>query len=194
MTETAVADTFEWDGASLGYLDHPYNTTALNERAIEIPIAWWWLSKRTGEGLEVGNVLSHYGPTRWRIVDLYERVTGVDNIDVFEIRGAYDWILSVSTLEHVRWDHAPKDPDAAVAAVNHLRSLLRPKGSMLLTVPMGHHPRLDSEIVTGRIGAAKASVYVRGELGWEPARLGTWRRYGPRWANAVWIGELRGPT
>lgn len=67
MSRPAMFDS-PW--GALGYLDHPYNVTAENERSIEVPIALAWLdavlpvplSARDYQPrlLEVGNVLRNY--------------------------------------------------------------------------------------------------------------------------------------
>jgi hypothetical protein len=182
-----------WRGAELTLLDHPYNTTALNERAVEVPLALDWLTDRDGPGLEVGNVLGHYvdGPER-RIVDRYEEGPGVDNVDVFDIDGSYRWVLAISTLEHVRNDPPePVDLDAADAACAHLLSLVEPGGAMLVTVPFDQHLELDAAILRDGLGADREATLLHSALGWravEGRRL--WRpARAHRWAGAVWVGE-----
>lgn len=184
---------FTWRGQRLPYLDHPYNTTAENERAVEVPIALAFVGGRTGEGLEVGNVLAHYSPHEHRVVDLYEEGPGVDNLDVFEVTGEYDWIVAVSTVEHVRWDQPPTDATGATAAVHHLRSLLRPGGELLVTVPFGQHPHLDADILETGLGADEEGTLVYAESFWVPMEgVREWRPVREnRWARAVWIGQWK---
>lgn len=181
---------FVWHGRRLELFNHPYNTTIRNERAVEIAVAITWLAERRGRGLEVGNVLSHYLTAAHEIVDLHERAPGVRNIDVFDVDGTYDWVVSVSTMEHVHWDDE-RDPDAAAAAVGHLRGLLAPGGRMLVTVPLGWHPHLDQAIRTGALDAARDCVMVRCGGTWVQHTRDVWRPYGVStpWAEAVWIGE-----
>lgn len=185
---------FTYWGQSLAMVDEPYNSTILNERAVEIPIARHWLSKVHGVGLEVGNVMSHYGLTRRRtIVDLFEKGDRVRNIDVFDIEGSFDWILTVSTVEHVRWDTTPRDPDAAFRSVQHLRSLLTERGRMLVTVGLGWNRQLDKTLMAGA-GATRACTLVRDGLGWQQTPTLTFEPYGATtpWAESVWIGEYEG--
>lgn len=207
-------ERFEFNGIDLPIFDHEYNTTVLNERAIEIPIAMWWLSQNgTGRGLEVGNVLSHYFPEVYsdrRIVDRYEDVDdSVENIDVFEIEGEFDYIFAISTIEHVRWDPPERRVlHGAPRAVDHLMSLLSPGGKMLVTVPFGSHPILDAEILCGVIQPVRATVMMRGGGVWhETIASGRWECKGSSWhqavdiwwepygkstpwAETVWIGEF----
>jgi hypothetical protein len=206
--------TFEFNGVKLPIFDHEYNTTARNERAVEISIAMWWLSQHgNGRGLEVGNVLSHYFPEviddrLITIVDRYEEADCVTNKDIFEINGEYDYIYSISTLEHVRWD-PPEQRDllGAFDAVCHLRNLLKPKGKMLISIPFGSHPGLDFCILNGDVHADRETVMMLGDgLGhttpqgywnrhggtWHQAESIWWERYGKTtpWAEAVWFGEF----
>lgn len=185
---------FTYWGSSYAGFDAEYNDTIHNERAVEIAVALPWLHDATGGsitgGLEVGNVLGHYGVKGHRVVDLYEQAAGVDNVDVFDIEGHYQWILSISTLEHVHWDYEPRDEYAAPKALEHLKSLLVPGGSMLITVPGGWHQTLDDSLMLG-VGASRACTLVRSADTWEQTTTPTFLPYGPH-ANSVWIGEFCG--
>lgn len=173
---------FTFHGRQYAIHDAAYNTTALNERAVEIPIAKAWIDDHAGHGLEVGNVLGHYFPTRWRVVDLYEISDGVDNVDLFELDDTFDWIVSISTVEHTI------DPPAAI---HHLRSLLRPDGALFVTAGAGQSHQLDSYLATGA-GATWATTLVRSGGVWcetvDPQFLPY--GYSTRWAESVWIGEF----
>lgn len=197
---------FTYQNRDLVGVDAPYNNTSLNERAVELAIALDWLedfaNTKTGKGLEVGNVLAHYpafvgqvpGVADRRIVDFYEKSPGVENIDVFDIKGKFDWIVSISTLEHVGWDTEPRDPDAAQRAVEHLRSLLKAKGQMLVTVPAGYHPTFDAFLKTGA-GATRDCTMVRDKVGgWKQSKARTFKPYGATtpWAESIWVGEYGG--
>lgn len=177
---------FTYKRRRLDYFDHEYNDTRQNERAVEVAVALDWLPTE-GRGLEVGNVLGHYGVTGHRVVDLTEEAPGVDNLDVFQIHGRYDWIVSISTVEHVGWDVTPRDPDAAARAIDYLTGLLAPGGRMLITVPGGYHPPLDDHLATLNNGC----TYVRNGDGWKRTNKPTFLPYGAstRWAESVWIGE-----
>lgn len=203
---------FQWHGGDLDMLDHPYNATITNERAIEIPIVLDFM--RTLENghrvLEVGNVLGHYlddmggSPSR-RIVDKYEVAPGVQNLDVFAIDGMYDFIVSVSTIEHVRFEERPQNPWGAIAAIAYLRGLLAPGGHMVITAGLGQNPELDRFVLQSDgdradvFDAKHEHVYSRLDKKGRP--LGRWEEpewfltaeqivYGPtHGANTVWIGE-----
>lgn len=196
---------FEYFGEELDGFDHRYNDTIRNERSVEIAIASRWIAGLEGRlsrrpaGLEVGNVLSHYdmadpigGGTR-RTVDLTEIAARVENIDVFDIEGSFDWIISISTMEHVRWDHVPRDESAARRAIEHLRSLLTSTGRMLVTAPGGWHPALDLYLATGA-GTTRCSTLRRDGDTWRQTETMTFLPYrmSTPWAESVWIGEWTG--
>jgi SAM-dependent methyltransferase len=205
-------DHFTWRGATLPYFVHRYNRTAENERAIEVPIARHFIDQQTGVGLEVGNVLSHYGPVDHRIVDLYEEAPGVDNVDLFEVHDRFDWIVAISTLEHVwweldgpgrtRWEDEPH-PEGPMAALAHLRRRLLPGGRLLITAPFGQHPYFDGAILGSGLEASRFGTFTfdggqpmeqraSGGRDWNywsehPNRI-VWRPARElRWAGAVWV-------
>ncbi len=138
---------------SYAYLAHRRNYTWLNERAVEVPIARAAVDAAEGRVLEVGNVLGHYVPVSHVVLDRYEQAPRRDNADVleFEDEGGFDLIVSVSTLEHVGWDERPRDPSAAERAFAHLRGLLAPGGSLVVTLPVGSNRVLDEAIRGGRL-------------------------------------------
>lgn len=184
--------TFTYWGRKLTELDHPYNDTARNERAVEIPVALHFLDTVKGDGLEVGNVLGHYGCTRKRVVvDLHEHGDNVANIDIRDVTVRdLPWIVSVSTVEHVGWDD-DSDPTAAVDTLERLRSFLAPDGRMLVTVPLGYNPPLDAHLLHAS-GAMRCCTLVR-----DPWRQTDEMEHRPyigdgHGAGAVWIGEYGG--
>src|SRR5438445_4644081 len=122
------ARTFELAGTKHNYEIHPFILD--NERAVEIGLARSFLRNRTGNTLEVGNVLSIYMSFPHDVVDKYERGPGVLNQDIVTYSSAkkYDTIVTLSTLEHVGWDEQPQDPTKLVAAIKQLKSLLQPGG------------------------------------------------------------------
>jgi SAM-dependent methyltransferase len=127
-----------------------------DERLVEVP---WVLSRlRRGRVLEVGHAfaepayiaaLVEAGPGELVGVDLAEaEVPGFETV-VADARAlpfpdtSFDQVLLVSTLEHIGADNevyglegAPDDTGRA-AALQELRRVLRPSGSLLVTVPLG---------------------------------------------------------
>lgn len=186
------------DGEWARIYDHPYNATALNERGVELAEAAVVIGSWEADGtvLEVGNVLSHYpdldglvGPRR--IVDRFEVAPGVENIDVFDIRGTFDYIVSISTLEHVGVDDGRNDPESARDALSFLRSLLNEDGEMFVTFPYGWNRALDAS--ADSLGATWSAAWHRdGFGGWVPMHAGETPGYGVTqpWAEAVWVGTF----
>jgi hypothetical protein len=185
-------DRFTWRGEDLEYLVHPYNSTALNERAVEVPIALDFIARQPAgaRGIEVGNVLGHYTERDWRVVDLTEVAPGVDNVDVLELdpaRDAADWLVAISTVEHVH----PDRPAAAIDAVNRLLELVLPGGTALITVPFDQHAYLDGAILAGAFDADLEATLLFGDEGWRVVydeRLWRPRRRPHVWPAAVWVG------
>lgn len=191
-----MTDTFEYWGIELKYCRDSYNHSGENERAVEIPIAQWWLEHQIGIGLEIGNVMAHYGRVHWPVVDRYEPGATL-NLDVFDYNGPADWILAISTLEHVRWDEPGmgRHPDGSSLALEHLYSLLRPGGVMLVTVPMGWQPFFDTAILDEKLPVYpdRQCTLVRseGRWWWQTPEV-EHRRYAASsiWAESVWVAEF----
>jgi hypothetical protein len=200
-------DTFEWRGQTLPYLVHDYNTTALNERCFEVPIAVAWHESNEmmdPDFLEVGNVLSHYGWGGHEVVDLFEVADGVRNEDVRDLVGEWDRIVSISTVEHVGQQEGVPDEFGPLLAVNRMMQALRPGGEMLLTVPFGQNPHLDGQILRGELGplcggsntycGTMTRDWATGLWDWHEGPPPWWapgRENG--WPNAVWVTSWRKP-
>lgn len=114
--------------------------------------------------LEIGNVLSHYGPVLHEVVDKYERAEGVCNEDVDDLTSEkkYELILSISTLEHVGWDEQPRDETKVLRAFENLQNLLAPGGRLVVTIPLGYNPPLDRMIEEARLSFTER-VYLQRE-------------------------------
>ncbi|HEX5410294.1 MAG TPA: hypothetical protein VFZ27_00370 [Terriglobia bacterium] len=174
---------FTFRGQPYRYFWHRYNSTWRNERAIEIPIARSFLAGVSPDKvLEIGNVLSHYGPVSHEVVDKYEQTEGVRNEDVCDFRSdkKYDLILSISTLEHVGWDEEPKDETKVLRAIENLRGLLGPQGKLVITIPVGYNPPLDRLIEQGRIIFSSRAFLKRSP------RRNEWREVGEPEVRPPW--------
>lgn len=146
---------FEFNGRTYRYLIHPYNYSWETERRVEIPIFLNLIKKfKRKEILEVGNVLSHYVNFKHDIVDKYEKAEEVINKDVIDLKPKkkYDLIISISTLEHVGWDETPQQKNKIAAAIKNLKKLVKPKGTIAITIPMGHNLYMDGLIKKGKDG------------------------------------------
>jgi len=183
--------SFTARGVDYRYFYHPYNQTYCNERAVEIPIVWPMVQQVPPERvLEIGNVLSHYFPTRHDIVDKFEQAPGVQNVDVVDFRPtqSYDLIVSISTLEHVGFNEQPLEPEKPARAIRHLQHCLSPRARLVITIPMGFNPHLDRMLLEGRI-PLDDPLYLRRisadnrwrEASWEDIRNA---QYGHPYRNA----------
>ena len=171
-------------GERLAWLQAPGGT---DERVIEIP---WVLSRlvESGRVLEVGYAYAEAaylaGLLRAGIelvgVDLAERdVEGMERVtaDVRSLPlpdGSVDQVLLVSTLEHVGADNtgygldAEDDPGSRADALRELRRVLAPKGSLLVTVPLGEpgdHGWFRLDDVDGWNDALRVGRVLRGGAG-----------------------------
>jgi len=142
--------TFTFKNKKYKYFIHSYNHTWRNERRVEVPIIWDIIKdKESIKILEVGNVLSHYFPIKHDVVDKYEKGASVINEDIltYKPKKKYDYIVSISTLEHVGWDEPKKDKMKIIQALNNLRSMLSRNGKIIFTVPLGYNPYMDNLII-----------------------------------------------
>jgi SAM-dependent methyltransferase len=199
---------FGHEDAALPYLRHPYNYTWLNERAVEVPLAEAALTAAgpAARVLEIGNVLAHYRPMAHAVVDKYEQAPGVHNVDVVDIgaepalRGPFDLILAISTLEHVGLDEEVRDPDKPGRAIAHLASLLAPGGRLWCTFPVGYNPSLDEGLRTDGLGFTRLTALRRTgrDNRWEQVSLDEVWGTGYDWllytAQAIVVAEYVRPT
>lgn len=155
---------FAFAGTEVPYELARYNHSWLNERTLEIAVARHVLSTwPPGRMLEVGNVLGHYGIRGHDLLDRYERVAGVMNGDVvaWTTDRPYDIVVSISTLEHVRFDEDVKDPHGPLRGLESMRHAVKPGGRLLVTVPLGYNPGLDDDVRSGAFAFAHQWFYRR---------------------------------
>jgi SAM-dependent methyltransferase len=156
-------ERFTFRGTALPYAFVRYNNSFLNERTVEIAIADHFLSGGKGRLLEIGNVLAHYGHTGHTVVDKYENIPGVLNVDIIDYQPEtrFDIVVAISTLEHVGWDETPREPDKVLRAVEAIRGFVAEGGRLLVTVPIGYNPRLDEALRQGEVTFPQESWLVR---------------------------------
>ncbi|MEO8967412.1 MAG: hypothetical protein ABI355_07420 [Solirubrobacteraceae bacterium] len=160
--------SFDFQGRRHGYLYRPYKQPWMTERAVEVPVVQRIVAEHAGQRiLEVGHVLGHYGPVDHVVVDKYEQAPGVQNLDVLDLArlGEFDLIVAISTLEHVGWDEAPRAPGKAAEAAAALRARLAPGGRLVLTVPIGYNPWLDTALRSGEIALQDTAALRQSRLG-----------------------------
>jgi hypothetical protein len=192
--------TFRYKGEELSYVYHRYNMTWASERCVEVPIARWWAAKFAPEEvLEVGNVLSHYGPVQHQVLDKFEKGAGVINEDVVTYRPAtkYRLILSISTFEHIGFDDEAEGSSATkiLAAIAACRGLLESGGILVVTIPINYNPQLDELIASDKLPPNKRTFLLRrGYTDWveadEKAALQARYKTPFPYANAVMVAEF----
>lgn len=141
-----INSTFTFRKKTLTYCKHKYNKTWSNERSLEIPIGLAFTQQAQRHSfLEIGNTLSHYITPYWTIVDKFEPGFGVINKDIINYRPKqkFDYILSISTIEHIGIDDSEHNPIKSLGALKHIRSLLSRNGQALITFPAGYNQTLD---------------------------------------------------
>ncbi len=191
---------FEFNEKKYRYLIHPYNYSWETERRVEIPVFLNLVREFKGKRiLEVGNVLSHYVNFKHDVVDKYEKAEGVINKDVidFKPKKKYDLIISISTLEHVGWDEEPQQKNKIAYAIKNLKKLVKPNGTIAITIPMGHNLYMDDLIKKGKDGFKEKYFLKRVSMQniWKQVDIKATRgvKYGfpfP-YANVVFIGIIK---
>ncbi len=188
---------FEYNGEKLKYFCHWYNNTFNNERYVEISLLLYHLKGHTNQRiLEVGNVTSHYFSLKHDVVDKYEKDHDVINEDIVDYVPLmkYDFIYSISTMEHVGYDERPKDADKVIYALERMRSMLNSNGEMIITIPKGYNPTLDKHIDEKKILFDKMYCFKRiskdnqwVQSSWDEIRHVKWEEKYP-YANALIVG------
>jgi len=162
--KSAHRGTFLFKNKELGYFNHWYNTTYVNERSIEIPIAVDFIRNHPPERiLEIGNVLSHYFPFHHLVIDRYETGGNVKNIDIVRLQlgRQYERIVSISTMEHVGWDDRPQNPGKLSKSIGIIKDHLTPDGKFLMTFPIGYNPVLDDTMDRHEIAFSEVYYYKK---------------------------------
>lgn len=147
---------FTFGNEAYPYFYHTYNFTWDNERAVEIPIVMKCLAMNKGKKvLEMGNVLSHYFPLEWDVLDKFDTGTEIIYKDIVDFIPSckFDLIISISTLEHVGFDDDIKEPGKIVETMKNLKqNCLKPDGSMIFTMPLGYNPFMDKMLFDDKLG------------------------------------------
>lgn len=131
---------FKFKNKEYKYFDHPGNQTAVNERRMELPIAFEFAEKYK-DIIEIGNVTRHYHREYTHdVIDLYEKSAWpIFNSDILTWKPSdfdegdkpYKAALSISTVEHT------KDTRKAI------ENIMRLTPHYLITVPFGYATTYD---------------------------------------------------
>ena len=193
---------FEFRGGLLPCFYSHYNITWCNERAVEIPVARWYLEQSKGRVLEIGHVLGHYDNCSHLVLDKFEPAEGVINEDItrWETNERFELILSVSTFEHIGFDDDEGEESSTkiLAAIAACRIILEPQGRLVVTVPLGYNPDLDHLIETEKLGYDRGWFLLRyGARQWKEVSktkaIGTQFGRPYPFANAILVAEFDAP-
>jgi hypothetical protein len=107
--------------------------------------------------------MSHYRDVYHTVIDKYESSINVLNFDVadFSLNQKFDFILSLSTMEHVGWDEELKDPDKILRSIINLKRHLSKDGVMLITLPIGYNNSLDLYLKEGKLKFDESHCFVK---------------------------------
>ena len=189
--------TFTFAGKRHYYWIHPF--TLNNERTVEVALARDFLHDQSASVLEVGNVLANYFSFPRDVVDKYEVAPGVLNEDIvsFSPGKKYDFIVTLSTLEHVGWDETPREPEKIIRAIARLKELLNDHGKLMVTLPLGYNACVDELVRMEKTGFTEVRYLKRTTTTnqWREARLeeviGSSYDSPFPCANAIFVGYFR---
>ena len=109
----------------------------------------------------------------------------------------YDLIVIISTLEHVGWDEKIKESNKILYAIENLKSCLADKGILIVTMPLGYNPYLDTLLKEKRIEFTKTHFMKRitsdnkwAETVWDDVKDAKFS-YDPVFANGLIIGIIK---
>ena len=155
---------FVFNGSEYPYFYHKYRSTWANERIVEIPFFKALTESMDFKHvLEIGNVMSHYLPVRYDILDKYENLPNIIQEDIlsFMPEKKYKLIISISTFEHIGWDENPRDPGKVISVIEHIRKMLDKDGELVFSVPIDYNPELDRMILEGKINIFEKRYLIR---------------------------------
>lgn len=194
------SETFQFQGITYHYLFHPYCSTWKNERCAAIPIAWRKVLEYQAQGgniLEIGNMMSYVHKTEHDVLDKYEVTDGVINEDVadFHPSSKYDFIFSLMTLQYVGWYESPREPMKVVRAIENLKNILAPGGTIMVVHGLGQNKVMDDLLIKGSLRFDKKfylkriSGYKWEESDWDSVKE-TMYDYSIPTANGLIIGFI----
>lgn len=151
MTASYIGKFFEYNGKTYEMIESP------GERKVEMPIFKDIITDRINRELsilEIGNVTRIHFPefSDHLCIDKYEEGHNVLNIDIIDFypEEKYDFVYSISTIEHIGLDWGEKrDEKKGLIAVQHiLKEIVRKGGEFVFSIPLGQNPITDMNLVT----------------------------------------------
>lgn len=183
------------------------NNLMHSERPVELAIAKRVMDDYQGQYiLEVGNTLKQYMDGYQIVVDKFDASGGVYAVDIMDFKppGKFDLVISISTIEHVGWDEdcenrlpeALRDTGKSLRAIEHMKSLRKPGGLLVVTWPFGFHPELDRQVIDGRLAMEEKFFLKRTSIDtWEECDADdaySRKMFDPYpWGNSLFLGVSR---
>jgi len=165
--------SFLFDGKEIPLFYHRYNITWAGERAVEVPVARNFLKGLRGKKvLEVGNVLSYYYKPWWDVLDKFEKKKFLirEDISNFKPVGKYDYIVSISTFEHIGFDDGSIGEGSREKILKGLMNIkkncLKTGGLLMFTIPIGYNPEMDGLVFNKKMNFQKKFVKKVSKSGW----------------------------
>ena len=104
-------------------------------------------------------MLGHYFENngKWEVLDKFEKASGVINEDIADFKPGmkYDYIFSISTMEHVGFDDDQIDTDKVDGAISNIESLLSDNGVFVMSDPLGYNKELDKKVLENKYSFQK---------------------------------------
>jgi len=201
IISTLKPSTFSFRKKTYPLLYHRYNTTWKNERCLEVPLVKSLIDNGAGDVLEIGNVLSHYYPLSWDVLDKFEKAERVINEDLlsFVPSKKYELVVSISTFEHIGFDDDLESNFKNSAEKiqrsfeNITKNILKKNGKVAITAPIGYNPDMDSLIFKNGLKFDEIYFYKKdGDGKWGSASKdeaeGSKYNYPHPYANCIALG------
>lgn len=123
----------------------PYNNPRINERNIELPIAFWFIENYNDNLIEIGEVTPFYREANHPVYDLSSDIADRRR-DVFDINLTDKNVLSISTVEHVGFGDYGNTPVPHLA-IEAIRNIRRQCRNYMITYPVGYNTELDVDLM-----------------------------------------------
>jgi hypothetical protein len=123
----------------------PYNNPRINERNIELPIAFWFIENYNDNLIEIGEVTPFYRDHQHPVYDLSSELPERRR-DVFDLTLADKNVLSISTVEHVGFGDYGNKPEPHLA-IKAIKKIMKESRNYMITFPVGYNKELDIDVM-----------------------------------------------
>lgn len=125
------------------YFHHAYNSTHENERAVEVPLAEFFINNFGYGVTEVGAVMGYYGFNCGEVIDSNDALPGVTKANaVYDVDYTNKNVLSISTIEHFQSNEYGNVTDSD--SIVFLQKILKQAKNYFICWPIGYNLILDA--------------------------------------------------